>query len=94
MKIELNSPAASQLSPNRAAKQDSNSGVASTEGATEDRTTLHSGSASLQALTTQALNSPEVRQDKVDTFSQSVKSGEYQIDPTKIAAAILESEGS
>jgi len=42
-------------------------------------------------LTSQAMNSPEVRQDKVDALRQSVNSGEYQIDPTKIAGAIVDS---
>ena len=45
------------------------------------------------ALTTQAMKSPEIRQDKVDALSQSVKSGEYQLDATKIAGSIVESEG-
>jgi flagellar biosynthesis anti-sigma factor FlgM len=93
MKIEVNSPAASQLPPDRIGKQVSNPGLAGAQSATEDRTTFHSDSTSVQALTRQALNSPEVRQDKVDALSQSVKSGEYQVDATKIAGAILESEG-
>ena len=94
MKIDVNSPVASQFPPDRGAKQVSNSGLASTQSAIEDRTTLHSDSTSVQALTTQAMNSPEVRQGKVDALSQSVKSGGYQVDATKIAAAIVESEGN
>ena len=94
MKIEVNSPAASLLPPDRVAKQISNSGLASTPNAAEDRTTFHSDSASVLALTTQALKFPEVRQDKVDALSQSIKSGEYQVDATKIAGAIIESEGN
>jgi anti-sigma28 factor (negative regulator of flagellin synthesis) len=39
------------------------------------------------------MSSPEVRQDKVDTLSQSVNSGTYQLDATKIAGAILGSNG-
>jgi flagellar biosynthesis anti-sigma factor FlgM len=93
MKIEVNSPAASQLPPDRVAKQVSNSGLAGTQSGTDDRTTFHSDSTSVQSLTTQALNFPEIRQDKVDALSQSVKSGEYQLDATKIAGSIVESEG-
>jgi flagellar biosynthesis anti-sigma factor FlgM len=44
-------------------------------------------------LTTQALSSPEVRQDKVDTLRQSVSSGTYALDATKTADAIVQSNG-
>jgi flagellar biosynthesis anti-sigma factor FlgM len=91
MKIDVNSPAASQLPPDRAAKQVSNQDLAATQSTTEDRTTFHSDT-SIQALTSQAMNSPEVRQAKVDALTQSVRSGEYQVDATKTAGAILESE--
>jgi anti-sigma28 factor (negative regulator of flagellin synthesis) len=39
------------------------------------------------------MSSPEIRQDKVDALSQSVNSGAYQLDATKIASAIIESTG-
>jgi flagellar biosynthesis anti-sigma factor FlgM len=94
MKIEVNSAAASQLPPDRGAKQVLNSGLAGTQSTTVDRTTFHSDSTSVKALTAQALSSPEVRQDKVDAISESVKSGTYKVDATKIAGAILESEGN
>jgi anti-sigma28 factor (negative regulator of flagellin synthesis) len=42
-------------------------------------------------LTSQALNTPEIRQDKVDTLSQSVNSGAYQLDATAIAGAMIDS---
>ena len=89
MKIEVNSPAASQLSVDRGPKQVSNGSLAGTQRSTEDRTTLHTDSQSVQALTSQALNSPEIRQGKVDTLRQSVGSGEYQIDPAAIAGAMI-----
>jgi flagellar biosynthesis anti-sigma factor FlgM len=93
MKIEVNGPAADPLIQTPSAKQVSNSGPASTQSPTEDRITLHSDSASVQSLTAQAMSLPEVRQGMVDAISQSVKSGQYQIDPTKIANAIYETEG-
>ena len=92
MKIEANSPAAIQLPVDRGAKQVSNNGLAGTEGATEDRTTFHTDSTSVQALTSQAMNSPEVRQDKVDSLRQAVSSGTYQVDATKTAEAMIKSE--
>jgi len=91
MKIEVNSPTISQLPTDRSPKAVSSSNVSEAHGGTEDRTTFQSDSASVQALTSQAMNSPEVRQDKVDALRQSVNSGEYQIDPTKIAGAIVDS---
>jgi flagellar biosynthesis anti-sigma factor FlgM len=92
MKIDVNSLGLSQLAADRSPKQVSNGSLAGVQSATEDRTTLHSDSASVQALTSQAMKTPEVRQDKVDALSQSVKSGEYMADPSETAGAILGSE--
>lgn len=93
MKIETNSPAAIQLPVDRSAKQVSNSGVAGTQGAPEDRTTFHTDTASIQALTSQAMSSPEIRQDKVDALRQSVSSGTYMVDATKTADAMIKNNG-
>ena len=43
----------------------------------------------LSALATQAMATPESRQSQVDSLRQSVSSGEYQLDPNGIAAAML-----
>jgi negative regulator of flagellin synthesis FlgM len=91
MKIEVNSPTISQLPTDRSPKAVSSSKINEAQSVTEDRTTFRSDSASVQTLTSQALNSPEVRQDKVDALRQSVASGEYKIDPAKIAGAIVDS---
>ena len=55
-----------------------------------DRTTLSSDSASANSLVSKALNSPAVRQDKVDSLTQSIENGEYELDPAKIASAMLD----
>jgi flagellar biosynthesis anti-sigma factor FlgM len=55
-----------------------------------DRTTLSPGSASPHSLVSLALNSPAIRQDKVDSLTQSIESGEYELDPAKIAAAMVD----
>jgi flagellar biosynthesis anti-sigma factor FlgM len=88
MKIELNPQTASQLAPERVGARASNTGPAATQGASEDRTTFHSDGAAVRALTTQALKSPEIRQETVDTLRKSVNSGEYKIDTARIAGAI------
>jgi negative regulator of flagellin synthesis FlgM len=55
----------------------------------EDRTTLAFDHANISALVSQAMSSPEVRQDKVDALRQAVSSGEYKVDPGKVADAML-----
>ena len=92
MKIEANSPAAIQLPVDRSAKQVLNNSLTGTQGATEDRTTFHTDSKSVQALTSQAMNFPEIRQDKVDSLRQAVSSGTYHVDATKTAEAMIESK--
>ena len=93
MKIDVNAPALSQLPADRIAKQVSNGSLAGAQAVTQDRTTFSSDSLSVESLTSQALNYPEVRQDKVDALSQSMNTGAYQVDPMQIAGAIMESEG-
>ena len=92
MKIDVNSPVLSQLTTDRSTKQVSNQKLAGTQSSTEDRTTFHSDSASIQALTNQAMQFPPVRQDKVNVLSQSVRSGEYKPDASETAGAILDSQ--
>ena len=92
MKIEANSPPAIQLPVDRSAKQVLNNGLAGTQGLTEDRTTFHTDNTSVQALTSQAMNSPEIRQDKVDSLRQAVSSGTYRTDAAKTAEAMIDSE--
>jgi flagellar biosynthesis anti-sigma factor FlgM len=93
MKIDLNNSLANLLPPDKGVKQVSTSDTAATQSATQDRTTFHSDSLSVQSLTSQALNTPEVRQDKVDALSQSVNSGTYKLDATKTAGAIIDNNG-
>jgi flagellar biosynthesis anti-sigma factor FlgM len=93
MKIDVQSPSVSQLPVDHSTKKLSNNGPAGIQSATEDRTTFQSDSAAVKDLTSQALNSPEVRQDQVNALRQSVNSGEYSVNATKIAAAIIEAEG-
>jgi len=92
MKIDVNGPVLNPLIPDRGARQVSNGTIAVNESVTEDRTTFHSDSASVQALTSQAMQTPETRQTKVDALSQSVSSGEYKANAGEIAEGILASE--
>jgi flagellar biosynthesis anti-sigma factor FlgM len=46
-------------------------------------------SVALSALASQALQMPEVRQDKVDSLRQSIVSGQYQLDAKASAEGML-----
>jgi flagellar biosynthesis anti-sigma factor FlgM len=92
MKIEVNSPAVNLQPVDSAAKKVSQGGLAATQSATVDRTTFHSDTHSVEALTSQAMTSPEIRQEKVDAISQSVKSGDYKPNASKTAGSIISSE--
>jgi anti-sigma28 factor (negative regulator of flagellin synthesis) len=59
---------------------------------TQDHTTFQTDTQSVKALTTQALNTPEVRQDKVDALSQAVKSGAYKVDSMETSTALINSK--
>ena len=91
MKIEGINPAAVQSPAESVTARVPGSRPASTQGAAQDWTSFHSDSNSVRSLTSQALSSPEVRQGTVDALRESVNSGQYQLDPTKIAAAISDS---
>lgn len=88
MKIDLNN-SATQLNQNdwSAHKAAQSSGLAPQTGA-EDRVTLTSAQDTVGSLTAQALNTPQVRQGKVDSLRQAIGNGSYQLDSAKIAAAI------
>jgi len=93
MKIELNSSPTTQLPVDREVKKASTSGTTTAQSTAADRTTLHSDNVSVQSLTSQAMSTPEVRQEKVDTLRQSVNSGEYKADAKETADAIVSSNG-
>jgi flagellar biosynthesis anti-sigma factor FlgM len=92
MKIEFNGPAISQLPSESVGARVSNTGPAEAQNAAQDRTTLHSDEASIQSLANQALRSPEVRETTVQTLRQSVSSGQYKVDSTQTANAIVNNQ--
>ena len=92
MKIEVNNPGVAFQPASGNSKTVSSSSVSETVGSTEDRTTLHTDTQSVQTLTSQAMQFPEVRQDKVEALSQAVSSGQYQADASSTADGILSSQ--
>jgi flagellar biosynthesis anti-sigma factor FlgM len=92
MKIDVNILTVSMLPVDMSTQKVSSGSVPSTQNLAQDRTTFHSDTLSVQSLTSQAMTSPEVRQGKVDDLRQSVKSGDYHVDASKTADAIVNSK--
>ncbi len=69
-----------------------NSGAGATS-ASVDQTSFSFDQTRVQTLASQALAAPEVRQEKVAPLQQAVASGDYQVDPTKVAEAIAAEAG-
>ena len=91
MRIDLYNSIASQIaSESTPAKV--NSGKVQSTGSLdpEDRTTLTSGSSSLQALVSEAMNTRPIRSDKVSALQQAISSGQYKLDPVAIAGAMID----
>ncbi len=59
---------------------------------TGDRTTLTSQQDLASSLTERALQTPEIRQDKVDSLKDEVSNGQYRLDPQQIARAIMDDQ--
>lgn len=91
MRIDLYNSAASQIgsepSSNRVNSQDISAPESDASG---DHATLTSGSGSVSALVSQAMASPNIRLDKVQSLQQSLSSGQYQLDPGAIAGAMID----
>jgi negative regulator of flagellin synthesis FlgM len=55
-----------------------------------DRTRLSESDTSVGKLEGAALNSPEVRTEKVQALRSQLQSGTYQVSPAQVAGSILE----
>jgi negative regulator of flagellin synthesis FlgM len=55
-----------------------------------DRATLTTGSTAVSSLVSEAMNTPAIRQGKVESLRQAVSSGQYQLDPHLIAGAMID----
>jgi negative regulator of flagellin synthesis FlgM len=91
MRIDLFNSAASQIANEQSSQQVNAQNTAKTVQSTaEDRATLTSDSSTVGSLVSTALSSPEIRQDKVDSLRQAISSGQYNLDPTQIAASMVD----
>ena len=92
MKIEVNNPLVAFQPISGNGKKISGSAFSGTVDSTEDRTTLQTDTQSVQTLTSQAMQFPEIRTDMVAELSQAVSSGQYQPDAGLTADGILSSQ--
>jgi flagellar biosynthesis anti-sigma factor FlgM len=91
MRIDSFNSTADQIANEPSSKRVNSQNIAAPESdASGDRTTLTSGSGSVSALVSEAMSSPEVRQSKVQSLQQQVSNGTYQLDPDKIAGAMID----
>lgn len=91
MRIDLFNSSASELSSEQASQKPRVGNSTSLDAAHgEDRATLTSDKVSVGSLVSTAMNSPAVRQDKVDSLKQAVSSGQYELNPGKIAASMID----
>jgi flagellar biosynthesis anti-sigma factor FlgM len=87
MRIGLNTPDPQGISTEKAktgSTASPNSVAQAGDSATVVRDTVH-----LSSLASRALQLPEIRQDKIDSIRQQIKSGEYKLDAHATAAAML-----
>jgi negative regulator of flagellin synthesis FlgM len=91
MRIDLMNSAASQLANEPGAQSvNGQNAVTPQTQASEDRATLTSDQASVSNLVSTAMQSPQIRQDKVAALQQSISNGQYQLDPAKTAASMID----
>jgi flagellar biosynthesis anti-sigma factor FlgM len=89
MRIGFNSADPQSVSTEQAQKSSTAAINPSEVSSTGDKSGISQDRVTLSALATQALGTPEMRQDQVDSLRQSISSGQYQLDPGGIADAIL-----
>jgi len=90
MRIDLYNSAATQADSLADSKQVKAQGSSTPAVSGEDHATLTSGAGSIASLVSEAMSSPEIRQAKVESLQQAISSGQYQIDPDKIAGAMID----
>ena len=88
MRIGPNLPDLQGVSTNRAENSSAAAGKTSVE-SSSDSESFAEDTVSISSLAAKAMQMPATREDKVDSFRQSVASGQYELDPDAIAAAMV-----
>jgi flagellar biosynthesis anti-sigma factor FlgM len=89
MKVDVNNLAS--MLPTALGAQAAEKNNHTTESSTDDRVTLGSRDTQVPSLTAQAMETPEIRQDKVEQIRQAINNGSYNLDPHAIADAMIKS---
>ena len=88
MKIDLSGSSPDPVITSRASDPNA-APTNSVHNAEDDKTTLSYDRANIDALTSQAMSTADVRHDKIDALRQVISSGQYKIEPDKIAERML-----
>ena len=89
MRIGLNTPDPQATATEKTKKSSGSAAHSAEETGLKEKADLTQDRVTLSALATQAMGTPEVRQEKVDSLRQSISSGQYQLDSNESAEAIL-----
>lgn len=89
MRIGLNTPAPDPQSVSTEQAKQTSGAAANQTGRAGEASSSSQDTVTLSSLSTQALATPDVRQDVVARIKQSIDSGQYQIDPKAIAESML-----
>ena len=89
MRVGLNTPDQQSISAEQATKPSTPASNQFESSRAGDESVFSQDTVTLSSLATQAMGTPEIRQTQIDSLSQSINSGQYQLDPHQIADAIL-----
>jgi flagellar biosynthesis anti-sigma factor FlgM len=93
MRIDLYSSTAGQIASEQSAQQVATQNTGNSgQPVGEDTATLTTDSTSVSSLASTAMNSPEVRQNLVDSLKQSIANGSYELNPTAIASSMVDEQ--
>jgi flagellar biosynthesis anti-sigma factor FlgM len=87
MRIDSNRPVATDLTTEKAKNSGKGDNAAATNEQAHDAFSVDT--VSVGALQAKALATPEVRQEKVQALRDAIRNGSYEIDPAKVADAML-----
>ncbi len=93
MRVNLSGPVAGQIASEKDSKQVSGENRVTNLSISQDRTTLSSDTVAVSSLASKAMETAPIRQEKVDSLRQAVDSGQYKLEPDKIAEAMLQEYG-
>jgi len=90
MRINPNQSIASELVTESTVRTDKSSKSSSSAASSQAGADFFGDTTNVGGLTAQAMQTPEIRQDRVTALRAAVRDGSYQLDPGKIADAMLQ----